>query len=216
MCPRGGLTYRAHRKPLSTEQETPTARTGAPALSLGREQKTSVTRVEPGAAFQARRGTIAHEALTRLPRATQISTHLGDPLSPAAPLHRSNRPKSEAEDPERFPECPGYVLSKLNIAHGHRAVEADAGSQGLTFGFAYAVRPTGRLVSCEAPLEMEEVGRENLECPDLAEHIACNEGDIGGFIEQRGVGSSSFEGAHCVAALFRRPTHCPAAASPIL
>jgi len=73
---------------LSTKQEKKTAHPHALALLLERDQKTSLIRLEPGAAFHTHCGTIAHDDLIGVPWRAAVKTHLGVPL-----IHR--RPSTD-------------------------------------------------------------------------------------------------------------------------
>jgi len=177
----------ARKNKLSTDQETQTAQPGAPALLMGRDRKTSIIRLEPGADFHTHRGAIAHDDLIGLPWGTQVSTHLGVPLLLLRPSTDDLVCNLERATQIVYPKDAGYILMKLNIAPGCRVVEAGTGSGGLTLVFARAVQPGGQVVSYDNRLEVQQLAHRNLERLGLAEHVAFRRRDITHGFEERGV-----------------------------
>jgi tRNA (adenine57-N1/adenine58-N1)-methyltransferase len=171
---------------LGTDRKTETAEPGAPALLLGRDQKTSIIRLEPGTEFHTHRGTIVHDDLIGLPWGTQVSTHLGEPLILLRPSTDDMVRNLKRSTQVVYPKDAGYILMKLNIAPGCQVVEAGTGSGGLTLVFARAVQPTGRVVSYETRPEIQELARENLEQLNLAEYVVFKERDIAEGFDERG------------------------------
>jgi tRNA (adenine57-N1/adenine58-N1)-methyltransferase len=163
---------------LGTDQETETTEPSAPALLLGRDQKTSIIRLEPRTQFPTHRGTIFHDDLIGLPWGTQVSTHLGEPLillrSSADDTVRNLKRSTQAI----YPKDARYILMMLNIAPGCQVVEAGTGSGRVTLVLAQAVQPTGRVVSYETRLEIQELARENLKQLNVAEYVVSKERDI--------------------------------------
>jgi len=175
------------RNTLSTDQDTETAQPGAPALLMGRDQTTSIIRLEPGTKFHTHRGTIAHDDLIGLPWGTQVSTHLGEPLILLRPSTDDMVRNLKRSTQIVYPKDAGYILMKLNIAPGCRVIEAGTGSGGLTLVFAQAVHPTGQVISYEARPEIQELARENLERLGLDKYVVFKERDIADGFDERGV-----------------------------
>lgn len=148
---------------MSTDQETQTAQPGAPALLLGRDRKTSLIRLEPGAEFHTHRGTIAHDDLIGLPWGTQVETHLGIPLLLLRPSTDDLVRNLERSTQIVYPKDAGYILMKLSIAPGSRVIEAGTGSGGLTAVFARAVQPTGQVIHLIDALESADFGLVDVE-----------------------------------------------------
>lgn len=154
---------------------------------MGRDRKTSIVRLEPGAEFHTHRGVIAHDDLIGLPWGTQVSTHLGDPLLLLRPSTDDLVCNLERITQIIYPKDAGYILVKLNIAPGCRVIEAGTGSGGFTFVVARAVQPGGQVVSYENRLEVQQLARRNLERMGLAEHVVFRHRDISDGFEERGV-----------------------------
>jgi len=172
---------------LSTDQETQTAQPGAPALLMGRDRKTSIIQLEPGAEFHTHRGTIAHDDLIGSAWGTQAKTHLGHPLILLRPSTDDLVRNLERTTQIVYPKDAGYVLMKLNIAPGCRVIEAGTGSGGLTLVLAQAVQPSGRVISYENRPEMQELAQKNLEQLGLAEYVVFRRRHIAEGFEEREV-----------------------------
>lgn len=171
---------------MSTDQETQTAQPGAPALLLGRDQKTSIIQLEPGAEFHTHRGTITHDDLIGLPWGTRVSTHLGEPLILLCPSTDDMVRNLKRSTQIVYPKDAGYILMKLNIAPGCRVVEAGTGSGGLTLVFARAVQPAGRVISYEARPDIQKLARDNLEQLTLTKYVTFKERDIAEGFDEHG------------------------------
>lgn len=171
---------------MSTDQESPIAEPGAPALLVGRDQKTSIIRLEPGAEFHTHRGTIAHDDLIGMRWGTEVTTHLGNPVLLLRPSTDEMIRNLERSTQIVYPKDAGYILMKLDIASGSRVIEAGTGSGGLTIVLARAVQPAGRVVSYEVRPEMQALARKNLEQFGLIDHVTFRQGDIVDGFEERG------------------------------
>ncbi len=156
-------------------------------MLIGRDQKSSVIRLEPGAQFHTHRGTIAHDDLIGLQWGTQVSTHLGYPLILLRPSTDDIVRNLERSTQIIYPKDAGYILMKLSIAPGCRVVEAGTGSGGLTLVLANAVQPTGRVISYDIQSDRQELARNNLEEVGLSSFVTFKNRDIADGIEECGV-----------------------------
>jgi tRNA (adenine57-N1/adenine58-N1)-methyltransferase len=154
---------------------------------MGRDQKTSIIRLEPGTEFHTHRGTIAHDDLIGLPWGTQVTTHLGETLILLRPSTDDMVRNLKRSTQIVYPKDAGYILMKLNVAPGCRVIEAGTGSGGLTLVFARAVHPTGQVISYEVRPEIQELARENLKELGLDAYVVFRERDIGEGFDERGV-----------------------------
>ena len=172
---------------MSTDQQkAQTAEPGALALLMGRDRKTSIIQLEPGADFHTHRGTIAHDDLIGTRWGTQVTTHLGVPLILLRPSTDDLVRNLERSTQIVYPKDAGYLLLKLNIAPGCRVIEAGTGSGGLTLIFARAVQPSGQVISYENRQEVQRLAQENLEQLGLGEHVIFKHRDITDGFEERG------------------------------
>lgn len=158
-------------------------------MLMGRDRKTSIIRLEPGADFHTHRGTIAHDDLIGTAWGTQVTTHLGVPLILLRPSTDDLVRNLERSTQIVYPKDAGYILMKLNIAPGCRVLEAGTGSGGLTLVFARAVQPTGRVFSYESREDVQQLARENLGRLGLAEYVTFRNRDIVEGFEEQGIDS---------------------------
>jgi tRNA (adenine57-N1/adenine58-N1)-methyltransferase len=179
-------TYHAHEDKLSTTEETQAAKPGALALLMGRDRKTSVIQLEPGAEFHTHRGTIAHDDLIGLPWGTQARTHLGAPLLLLRPSTDDLVRNLKRTTQIVYPKDAGYILMKMRIAPGCRVIEAGTGSGGLTLVLAQAVGPNGCVISYDIRTAVQRLARQNLERLGLAEAVTFKERDIAEGFDERG------------------------------
>lgn len=175
----------ASKKPLSTDQDTTTAQPGGLALLLGRDQKTSVIRLEPGAAFHTHRGTVAHDDLIGVPWGTEVKTHLGVPLVLLRPSTDDLLRNLERTTQIVYPKDAGYILMKMDIAPGRNVVEAGTGSGGLTVVFARAVHPGGHVTSYDSRADVQRVAFQNLSQLNLTPYVTLKQRDIGAGFDER-------------------------------
>jgi tRNA (adenine57-N1/adenine58-N1)-methyltransferase len=154
---------------------------------MGRDQKTSVIRLEPGTEFHTHRGTIAHDDLIGLPWGTQTTTHLGVPLLLLRPSTDDLVRNLKRTTQIVYPKDAGYILMKTSIAPGCRVIEAGTGSGGLTLVFARAVGPKGRVMSYDSRPDVQELARENLQQLGLADRVTFKIRDIAKGFDERGV-----------------------------
>ena len=155
------------------------------ALLVGRDRKSFIVRLEPGAQLHTHRGVVAHDDLIGAPWGTQLSTHLGYPISLFRPstddLVRGLKRNTQIV----YPKDAGYLLMKMRIVPGCRVVEAGTGSGGLTLVFAQTVRPTGCVYSYEVRPEMQQLARRNLERLGLAQFVEFKLRDIAEGFDER-------------------------------
>jgi tRNA (adenine57-N1/adenine58-N1)-methyltransferase len=178
---------------LSTNEETQAAKPGALALLVGRDRKTSIIRLEPGAEFHTHRGTIAHDDLIGSPWGTQSSTHLGETLLLLRPSTDDLVRNLKRTTQIVYPKDAGYILMKMSIAPGRRVIEAGTGSGGLTLVLAQAVRPDGCVISYDTRPEVQQLARKNLQQLGLADAVTFKERDVAEGFDERGVDALFFD-----------------------
>lgn len=170
---------------MSTREGKQTAQPGDLALLYGRDRKSFIIRLEPGAEFHAHRGRVAHDDLIGTSWGTEASTHLEYPLLLLRPstddLIRNLRRTTQIV----YPKDAGYILMKMSIGPGCRVIEAGTGSGGLTLVLAQAVSPTGRVVSYEVRPEIQQLARENLELLGLGHAVEFKLHDISEGFDER-------------------------------
>ncbi len=155
------------------------------ALLVGRDRKSFIIRLSPGAQFHTHRGMVAHDDLIGAPWGTQVSTHMGYLLLLLRPSTDDLVRDLKRTTQIVYPKDAGYILIKMGIAPGCHVVEAGTGSGGLTLVFARAVSPTGRVYSYEVRPEMQRLARKNLEQLGLAEFVEFKLRDIAAGFDER-------------------------------
>lgn len=155
------------------------------ALLVGRDRKSFIIRLAPGAQFHTHRGMVAHDDLIGAPWGTQVSTHMGYLLLLLRPSTDDLVRDLKRTTQIVYPKDAGYILIKMGIAPGCHVVEAGTGSGGLTLVFAQAVSPTGRVYSYEVRPEMQRLARKNLEQLGLAEFVEFKLRDIAEGFDER-------------------------------
>jgi tRNA (adenine57-N1/adenine58-N1)-methyltransferase len=154
---------------------------------MGRDRKTSIIELEPGAEFHTHRGTIAHDDLIGLSWGAQTSTHLGVPFLLLRPSTDDLVRNLKRTTQIVYPKDAGYILMKLSIGPGCRVVEAGTGSGGLTLVMAQAVRPDGRVISYDSRRDVQRLAHQNLKKLGLTEIVMFKERDIAEGFDERGI-----------------------------
>jgi tRNA (adenine57-N1/adenine58-N1)-methyltransferase len=161
------------------------AQPGDLALLVGRDRKSFIVRLAPGAQLHTHRGVLGHDDLIGSPWGAQVSTHLGYPFLFLRPSTDDLVRDLKRTTQIIYPKDAGYVLMKMRIMPGCRVVEAGTGSGGLGLIFAQAVSPTGRVYSYEIRPEMQELARKNLAQLGLAEYVEFKLRDIADGFDER-------------------------------
>jgi tRNA (adenine57-N1/adenine58-N1)-methyltransferase len=168
------------------EEGVQAARPGDLALLIGRDRKSFIVRLEPGAQLHTHRGVVTHSDLIGIPWGSQLSTHLGYPFLFLRPSTDDLVRDLKRTTQIIYPKDAGYILMKMRIIPGCRVVEAGTGSGGLTLILAQAVGPTGHVYSYEARAEMQELARVNLTQLGLAGFVDFKLRDIADGFDERG------------------------------
>ncbi len=79
----------------------------------------------------------------------------------------------------------GPLLLQAGIGPGSRVVEGGSGSGSLTIALAWAIGPSGSVVSYDIRRDFLETARANVERAGLASRVAFREGDVRQGIEER-------------------------------
>ena len=105
----------AHRNDL-LDLTLQTAQSDDLALLVGRDRKTFIVRLDPGAQFHTHSGVLNHDDLIGKPWGAQVFTHLGHSLLLLQPstddLVRNLRRTTQII----YPKDAGYILMKLRVA----------------------------------------------------------------------------------------------------
>jgi tRNA (adenine57-N1/adenine58-N1)-methyltransferase len=145
---------------------------------MGRDRKSFIVRLEPGAELQTHRGVIRHDDLIDRPLGREVQSHLGYPFLVLEPSTHDLILDLKRTTQIMYPKDIGYVLLRMNVGPGSRVVEAGTGSGGLTLALARTVMPTGRVYSYEMRPEVLNLAAKNLGKLGLLAFVDLKERDI--------------------------------------
>ena len=166
---------------------TPTssiARDGDLAQLVGLRHKHFILTLQAGAKFETHRGILQHDDLIGKPWGTQVFSHLGSPfflLQPSLADLLIDLPRTTQI---LYPKDIGFILVTIGVGHGQKVMEAGTGSGAMTTALAYAVGPTGLVISYEVKPDAQNLARKNLTRFGLDSRVDFKLRDIGqGFDE---------------------------------
>ncbi len=145
---------------------------------MGKDRKSFIVRLEPGAHLHIHRGVVKHDDLIGQPLGREVQSHLGYSLLALEPSTHDLILNLKRATQIMYPKDIGYLLLKMNVMPGSRVVEAGAGSGGLTLALARAVMPTGRVYSYEVRPDVLKLAAKNLEKLGLIPFVELKERDI--------------------------------------
>jgi tRNA (adenine57-N1/adenine58-N1)-methyltransferase len=147
-------------------------------LLIGQDRKQFVVRLQRGGQLQTHHGCVTHDDVLDQPLGREVRSHLGYPYVVLQPSISDLIHQLRRNTQIMFPKDIAYVLFRLNVAPGHRVLEAGTGSGGLTLALARAVGPSGRVYSYEARPDMLRLAQKNLEMLGLAGRVEFKLRDI--------------------------------------
>ena len=163
------------------------AQEGDLAQLVGLRHKHFIFTLVQGGALHTHRGIVKHEDLIGKPWGSQVHSHMGSPFylfQPALGDLLSNLPRNTQI---LYPKDIGYILVNMGIGPGSRVLEAGTGSGSLTSAMAYAVGPTGQVITYEVRQDMQNVARKNLGRLGLADRVEFKLGNIESGFDETGV-----------------------------
>jgi tRNA (adenine57-N1/adenine58-N1)-methyltransferase len=147
-------------------------------MLVGRDHKLFILRLEAGAELQTHRGVVRHDALIGQPWGSLIESHLGSPFYLFEPGLHDLLLNIRRNSQIVFPKDIGYLLLRLSIGHGMTVVEAGTGSGALTTALAWAVGPTGKVISYDRRGDMQDLALRNLRRVGLEGRVTLRLRDI--------------------------------------
>lgn len=138
------------------------ARDGDLAQLVGLRHKHFILTLQAGSKFETHRGVLQHDDLIGKPWGTQVFSHLGSPfflLQPSLSDLLIDLPRTTQI---LYPKDIGFILVTMGVGHGQTVLEAGTGSGSMTTALAYAVGPTGRVISYEVKPDVQNLARKNL------------------------------------------------------
>jgi len=145
---------------------------------MGKDRKSFIVSLQPGAELHTHRGVIRHDDFIGQPLGREVQSHLGYPFLVLEPSIHDLILDLKRITQIMYPKDIGYVLLKMNVGPGSRVVEAGTGSGGLTLALARAVMPTGRVYSYEVRPDVLNLAAKNLEKLGLRSFVELRERNI--------------------------------------
>lgn len=182
--------------PLSsvTEQESSeSAKPGDLALIVGRDRKSVLLRLQPGAELHTHHGTLSHDDLLEANWGTTVTTRIGRPMLLLRPSIDDIIRQIKRNTQIVYPKDAGYILMKLGIASGSCVVEAGTGSGAMTTILALVVGITGHIYSYEVRPDVRNLAEKNLTSLGLADRVTLRLRDVADGFDQTGAGAVFFD-----------------------
>jgi tRNA (adenine57-N1/adenine58-N1)-methyltransferase catalytic subunit len=154
------------------------AKAGELAMLATLQGKQFIFKLEADASFQSHRGVIQHNDLIGHPWGTDVQSHLGHEFHFFRPTLRDILLLINRRSQIIFPKDIGYILLRLSVGPGARVLEAGTGSGALTTALAWAVGPTGQVVSYDRRADMQDLARRNLAQADLLDRVTLAQGEV--------------------------------------
>lgn len=148
------------------------------ALFQSADHKIFLQQLAEGEKLQTHRGMIAFDDMIGLPWGSEVRSHMGTVFSVNKPTIRDLLLQIRRSSQIIYPKDLGYILLRLNAGPGMTVAEAGTGSGALTMALAWAVGPTGRVISYDRREDMQTLARRNLERIGLSDRVEFRQHDL--------------------------------------
>jgi tRNA (adenine57-N1/adenine58-N1)-methyltransferase len=156
---------------MSILLNTAVARDGDLAQLVGLRHKHFIITLQAGGRFESHRGIIQHDDLIGKLWGTQVFSHNGSPFFLLQPSLADLLTELPRTTQIMYPKDIGFILVTMGIGPGHTVMEAGTGSGSMTTALAYAVGPTGNVISYEVKPDVQNLARKNLNRFGLATRV---------------------------------------------
>ncbi len=153
---------------------------------VGLKHKSFITRVHSGGELQTHRGVIRFDDIIGKPWGTRVASHLGNPFFVLQPSLGDLLKEMPRTSQIMYPKDIGFILVTMGIGTGQLVVEAGTGSGALTAALAFAVGPTGSVVSYDYREDMQNTARKNLARLGLDQRVTFKLRDIAEGFDEAG------------------------------
>ncbi|NIM96079.1 MAG: methyltransferase domain-containing protein [Anaerolineales bacterium] len=133
--------------------------------------KKFIFRLEKDNELQTHKGVFYHNDLIGSPWGSMVPSHLGTEFLLFEPTLRDVLLHIERKSQIVFPKDIGYILLRLSIGPGKTVLEAGTGSGALTTALAWAVGPSGTVLSYDRRKDMQELAKQNLKQVGLEDRV---------------------------------------------
>jgi len=118
--------------------------------------------LQAGTRFESHRGIIQHDDLIGKLWGTQVFSHNGSPFFLLQPSLANLLTELPRTTQIMYPKDIGFILVTMGVGPGHKVMEAGTGSGSMTTALAYAVGPSGQVISYEIKPDVQNLARKNL------------------------------------------------------
>jgi tRNA (adenine57-N1/adenine58-N1)-methyltransferase len=147
---------------MSFQLHTAIARDGDLAQLVGLRHKHFIFTLQAGGRFESHRGILQHDDLIGKPWGSQVFSHNGSPFFLLQPSLADLITELPRTTQIMYPKDIGFILVTMGIGPGHKVMEAGTGSGSMTTALAYAVGPSGHVISYEIKPDVQNLARKNL------------------------------------------------------
>jgi len=147
---------------MSFQLHTAIARDGDLAQLVGLRHKHFIITLQAGTRFESHRGIIQHDDLIGKLWGTQVFSHNGSPFFLLQPSLANLLTELPRTTQIMYPKDIGFILVTMGVGPGHKVMEAGTGSGSMTTALAYAVGPSGQVISYEIKPDVQNLARKNL------------------------------------------------------
>jgi tRNA (adenine57-N1/adenine58-N1)-methyltransferase len=144
---------------------------GELAMLVFEEKVKFIFRLDPEGEYQTHQGVILHRDLIDIPWGSEVQSHLGKSFLLFEPTLRDILLHTERKSQIIFPKDIGYILLRLSLGLGKTVIEAGSGSGALTTALAWAVGPTGRVISYDKRQDMIDIAYKNVQQVGLENRV---------------------------------------------
>jgi tRNA (adenine57-N1/adenine58-N1)-methyltransferase len=166
---------------------------GQLAMLVFEEKVRFIFRLDPEAEYQTHHGVLLHRDLIGIPWGSEVHSHLGKPFLIFEPTLRDILLHTERKSQIIFPKDIGYILLRLSLGPGKTVIEAGTGSGALTTALAWAVGPTGKVISYDKREDMSSLASENLRQVDLEDRVEFRVQDLVDGFQETGADALFFD-----------------------
>lgn len=163
------------------------AQEGDLAQLVGLRHKHFIIRLEAGGKSHTHRGVLRHDDLIGKLWGSQVTSHNGAPFFLMQPSLADLLREIPRNTQILYHKEIGYILVQMGIGPGRTVLEAGTGSGALTAALAYAVGPTGHVITYEQREDFQNLARNNLTRLGLEKQVTFKIGNIQNGFEETGV-----------------------------
>jgi tRNA (adenine57-N1/adenine58-N1)-methyltransferase len=158
-------------------------------LLVSAQNKRHIIQLHTGEELHTHRGIIRHDDLIGKLWGIQVQSHVGSTYILLKPSMVDFLMEIRRNTQIMYPKDIGFTMMMMGIGPGSIVVEAGTGSGALTTAMAFAVGPSGKVISYDNRQEMQQLAQKNLTKVGLADRVTFKLRDIVDGFDEEGVDS---------------------------